>query len=419
MRTISILTQALLVAFLCLQCSQSTTDTAPKPSERNPSADAIENLSAAETSLLNSSNQFGFKLFREIMDTEAANENVFISPLSASYALALCYNGAGGVTRDEIATTLELAGLTPEEVNEAYLNLATILTSLDPKVKVSLANSIWYREEMTAKPAFVDISRTYFDALVRGLDFAEPSAADTINAWVFDKTRGRIEDIVKKPISRDAVAFLLNAIYFKGTWTVSFDSADTQEGKFTRVDGVVTHPDMMSSDTTMLYFSNDLFEACDLSYGDERFSMTILLPKSGKTTDDILGVLTYENWDDWMNQFALKNMPLLMPKFKLAYEVKLNDMLKALGMVTAFDAADFGNMFEGGDGFAISEVKQKSFVQVDERGTEAAAVTVVEIIRTVSEPEMMLVNRPFIFALRERTTGTVLFIGRIADPIWE
>jgi len=420
MRTITVLTLT-LVAFFGLQCSQSTDTPAGKPDSSSPPDHSIGNLTASETSLLNSSNRFGFKLFREILADEPDDKNVFISPLSASYALAMCYNGAAGKTRDAVATALQISGLTVQDVNESYRSLTALLVGLDPEVEVNIANSFWYRLGLPVKQEFVDLNQSYFDALVRELDFSRDWAADTINDWVKRETRDKITEIVKKPIPSAAVAYLMNAIYFKGSWTVSFDSARTAPGLFRLADGSVVMPEMMVTDTAIVYFENELFQAVDLPYSDGLYSMVILLPRAGKTTDDILAELSDETWSGWMGNFEEDTVPLIMPKFRLSYEVTLNRMLVALGMGIAFEPglADFSNMVSDAE-LAISVVKQKSFVQVDEQGTEAAAVTVVEYITVSDEPSReMRVDHPFIFAVRERTSGTVLFIGRIAEPVWE
>lgn len=421
MRTITLLTLAVLVGTALLQCSHSTDDAAAKANAAIDPPRTTANLTASETSLLNSSNRFGFKLFREIAASGAAGENIFISPLSASYALAMCYNAAAGETREEIASTLELAGLTPEDINESYLSLTSLLLNLDPAVEVNIANSLWYREGLAVKQEYIDLERTYFDAVVRGLDFNKDWAADTINAWVKAETRGKIDKIVKKPIMPDAVAYLINAIYFKGDWTLSFDTATTAPGPFYLADGSTVMVELMSCDTTQSYFKNDLFQAVDLPYGDGQFAMTILLPREGKTTGDILAEMSDANWAQWMGGFQEQPVPLYLPKFRLSYEVTLNQMLQAMGMLAAFapGRADFANMVPS-EGLYISTVKQKSFVQVDEQGTEAAAVTAVEFITVVADPELtMRVDHPFIFAVRERVSGTVLFIGLIAEPVWE
>ena len=416
MRKLALLAMILLVGLICLQCSKST-DPAPAP---NPPPD----LNSSDKSLIQSSNRFGLTLFRNIVAAEADSKNVFVSPLSVSFALGMTLNGARGETFDAMQSTLELSGLTRDEINASYKKVVELLAGLDPNVAFSIANSIWYRNGFPISPAFVEVNRNYFNAATRGLDFDQVWAADTINHWVDINTRGKITEIIKPPIDPSTIMFLINAIYFKGDWTLPFDTASTVNLPFTRGDGSTVERPIMRTDTLLSYMTNDLFQAVDLPYGDEKFSMVVLLPKSGHTTDDIVAQLTDENWAAWMSSFAKIELPLGLPKFKLAYEIKLNDVLKAMGMSIAFDPgmADLlgmvdetaelpGNLF-------ISFVKHKSFVQVDELGTEAAAVTIVGIDLT-SIGEEMVITSPFLFAIRERATGTILFIGKIDDPVWE
>lgn len=416
MRKLALVALMFMVGLVCLQCSKSA-DPVPAP---NPPPE----LNPSDKSLIQSSNRFGLALFRNIIAAEEDSRNVFVSPLSISFALGMTLNGARGETYDAMQSTLELSGLTKDEINTSYKKVIELLTGLDPHVAFSIANSIWYREGFPISPAFVEVNRDYFNAATRGIDFDQIWAADTINHWVDVNTRGKITEIIQPPIDPSAIMFLINAIYFKGNWTLPFDTASTIELPFTRGDGSVVERPIMRTDTLIDYYANDLFQAVDFPYGHEKFSMVVILPRLDHTIDDIVDQLTDENWAAWMSSFEPIDLPLGMPKFKLAYEIKLNDVLKAMGMSIAFDPAEadllgmvadsvdlFGNLF-------ISFVKHKTFVQVDEIGTEAAAVTIVGIDVTGIREEVV-VTRPFLFAVRERETGTILFMGKIDDPVWE
>jgi len=400
------LTLVLLLCIGLMQCTES------------PVSPISRELTPAEKQLVKSDNKFGFKLFKEIVKEEG-DKNVFISPLSVSMALGMTYNGASGSTQEAMQTTLELNGLTIQEVNESYKSLIELLTGLDPKVQFQIANSIWYRQELSFEEEFINRCKTYFNALVRGLDFNDPNAADTINKWVEENTNGRIEEIVDKPINPLIVMFLINAIYFKGTWTYEFDEELTKDDWFYLPDGSRKPCKMMEQRSEYNYFSNADFQAIDLPYGDGDFSMTIFLPHPQKDIDSLIAEFTKENWDNWINSFSKDSGNVYIPKFTLEYGIKLNDVLKALGMEIAFcPSADFTRMYKPG-GIWIGKVKHKTFVKVNEEGTEAAAVTSVEM-RVVSVSGFyMRVDRPFVFVIRENKSQTILFMGKIVEPTLE
>lgn len=401
--------------FICFAFTQCL-DNPVSPEERNPSQ-----LTMAERNVTQSDNNFGFKLLKEIV-TEEENENIFISPLSVSMALGMTYNGANGSTQKAMQETLGLSGLTLQEVNESYKSLIELLTELDPEVKFQIANSIWYRKMFPVEDEFINLNKTYFDAEVTGLDFSKPDALNTINGWVNDKTNGKIEKIVDK-INPLTMMFLINAIYFKGTWTYEFDPALTSDAVFTLPDGSQKPCRMMSQENEFQYFENEDFQAIDLPYGDGDFRMTVFLPRPNKDVDSLITELNQENWNKWINSLSKRKLTLQLPKFTLRYKIELNDVLKALGMEIAFSPqqADFTEMYkeeEVLENLYISKVKHKTFVKVDEEGTEAAAVTSVEMELT-SVGTFMRIDRPFMFAIREHNSGTILFIGKIIEPTLE
>ncbi len=405
---------ALLAVVLVFGCSENPSG-AKKETPDEPGVD----LSSVEKELIQSDNRFGFKLFNEIVKEEK-DKNVFISPLSVAMALGMTYNGASGETQKAMQQTLELNDLTLEEVNQSYEHLIELLTSLDPKVKFQIANSIWYRQEYTFEEEFLNLCTKYFDALVRGLDFDDPNAAKTINEWVDENTNGKIKEIVSYPIDPLTVMFLINAIYFKGTWTYQFEKDQTRDDWFNLPDGSRKACKMMKQEATFRYLADADFQAIDLPYGDGDFSMTVFLPNPKKDIDSLIAEFDHENLNHWINNFSERELTLQLPKFTLEYELALNNVLKSLGMAIAFDPfqADFTKMYEGPENAYISKVKHKTFVKVDEEGTEAAAVTSVEI-RVTSVGLQMRVDRPFVFMIRENVSQTILFIGKIVDPGYE
>jgi serpin B len=333
-------------------------------------------------------------------------------------ALGMTLNGANGSTRDSMIRTLEFSGLTQKDINASYKSLIALLTGIDPKVKFQIANSIWYRPDLRVEQAFKDANKEYFNAEINSIDFGSADAPNIINGWVNQNTNGKITEIVPKPIPRDMVMYLINAIYFKGTWTYKFDPSNTRDDTFTLLSGSKTTCKMMGLKATLKYSATDQCQLVELPYGDAGFSMTVVLPKSGTSIDDFVAKLTQQQWDLWVAGLAAKEGDIFLPKFKLEYAKKLNDVLKAMGMSIAFSPsyADFTNIDVRG-GLFISEVQHKTFVQVDEEGTEAAAVTSVGVGRTsIGDNFVMRVDRPFLFVIRENNTGTILFIGKIVQP---
>jgi serine protease inhibitor len=367
--------------------------------------------------LVESDNKFGIKLFQEIVQEEG-DTNIFISPLSVSMALGMTYNGADGATKEAMEKTLELSGLTVEEINKSYRNLTNLLTQLDPKVQFDIANSIWYRENLTPEQKFLDLCSEYFYAQVTGMDFSKSDAADIINAWVDENTNGKIKDIVGKPIDPYTVMFLINAIYFKGTWTYQFDPDETEDDLFWLPNWTNIPCKMMQQRGFFKYYAGNDFQAVDLPYGDSAFSMTIFLPYSIVDIDAFIARLDPDTLNYWFSCFASDSGDIYLPRFKLEYELKLNDVLTSLGMGIAFTpAADFSKMYKDVSAW-IDLVRHKTFVEVNEEGTEAAAVTVVSMSTGISEPRgfVLRVDRPFLFVIRENQSGTILFIGQIMNP---
>lgn len=407
------LLSVVLIAIAVLQCSNN-----PTAADRVVSRE----LTASEKLLVESNDRFGLKLFKEIVKEEK-DKNIFISPLSVSMALGMTYNGAAGTTREAMQKTLELSGLTIEEVNKSYKSLLELLSQLDPKVRFQIANSIWYRKGMSFEQEFIDLNEAYFDALVSELDFDDPKAAETINGWVDENTNGKITQIVDSPINPMMVMFLINAIYFKGTWTYEFDRDLTKDADFFLPDGSRKPCKLMTREGEFHYFENSDFQAIDLPYGDGDFSMIVFLPRRTTDVDSLIAEFNQENWNRWIRSFSEREGTLELPRFTLKYELKLNDVLKTLGMTIAFQpfAADFSNMYKGPQDLYISEVKHKTFVEVNEEGTEAAAVTSVGVAVTSVDPTVfwMRIDRPFVFAIRENRSQTLLFVGKIVEPTLE
>jgi serine protease inhibitor len=383
----------------------------------------LRSLSSSEAELVESDNSFGIKLFREI-NGEESNTNVFISPLSISMALGMTYNGARESTEEAMRTTLGFGDLSTDEINKSYKSLIELLEEIDSDVEFNIANSIWCRDDLIFEQDFFERCSNYFDARVSGLDFSQGDAVkDTINNWVEENTNGRIKDILDY-VPQDAVMYLVNAIYFYGTWTYQFDEKDTKDDMFYLPGGSTKNCKMMEVRSKFKYFGNSELQAIDIPYGNGNYSMTVILPREGKDIDLLIAGLTQEKWNEWMNGFSEDTVNLFFPKLKLEYKIDsvLKTVLTDMGMGIAFDqyAADFTGMYKTG-GVFINRIIHKTFLKVDEEGTEAAAATVVEMELTCipDDPPTMRVNRPFIFAIRENHSGTILFIGKIVEPFWD
>jgi serine protease inhibitor len=371
-------------------------------------------LSVAEQKVLGASNEFTFALFRRLSDAQRG-ANVFVSPLSASMALGMTMNGAAGTTFDEMRSALAFGGASQEEINQGYASLIDLLHGLDRSVTFEIANSVWYRQNFSFHQSFFDAVRGPFAAEVRGLDFASPTALPTINGWVSDRTHGKIPTILQE-IRRDDVMYLINAIYFNGNWRARFDPTKTESAQFHTADGASQPASLMHAQRVMRYLETPQLQAIDLPYGRDAFTMTVLLPKEGTDIESLAATLDGPRWREWAEQFREHEVNLYLPKLKLSYERSLIDDLKSLGMHQAFveGGADFTRMSPAGRDLFISIVKQKTYVDIHEEGTEAAAVTVVGISLT-SAPVVstMRVDRPYLVAIRERLSGTILFIGKI------
>jgi len=370
--------------------------------------------------LIDAENQFGFELYRHVFASETEYENIMVSPLSVSLALAMTYNGANGETKTAMKKTLKVYGLTPDDINTSYLDLVKALKSLDPKVLLEIANAIFYRDDFQVENEFVTINKYYYDAEVSALDFGnEQQSLETINGWVAEKTHDKIETIIDR-ISRDHVMFLLNAIYFKGTWQKEFNEESTEKLPFYLGNDENIQTEMMQRLDTLPYMKNDLFSAIELSYGKGNYNMYVFLPETGRTLEEIVNKLDKDNWETWMKSFQeVQSVDIKLPKLKYEYEITLNDVLTDMGMGIAFTGgADFTGINRNGE-LNIDYVKHKTFIEVNEEGTEAAAVTVVAIERTsVGGPEKVpfFVNRPFMYAITEKSTSAVLFMGTVKNP---
>lgn len=371
-------------------------------------------LTSGERAAVAAGNDFSIELFRSVNQSMPAGENIAISPFSASVALGMTMNGAGGGTYDAMRSTLGLAGQSEADINAAYRDLWNLLAGLDPSIQLTSANAIFYRNGLQVAPAFARTSKVYFGADVRALDFAkEQESLREINGWASEKTNGRIPEVLDE-ITRDQVMFLLNALYFKGEWRSRFDATRTSPGPFLGDDGIRRTVSLMHGSRMPLKVGGDqTVEIGELAYGNGAYAMTIMLPRSGQSVDAFIAGLTPARWSTLIGSLREADRDVVLPKFTVNYSGKWNDELTGMGMGVAFTGqADFGRLFNDVDNLAIDFVKQDVFLAVDEVGTEAAAVTTVGVELT-SAPTPFAVDRPFVFAIRDRLSGTILFIGAV------
>ena len=362
-------------------------------------------------------NAFTFDLLRAVRK-HSTDANVLISPLSVSMALNMTLNGAVGTTADEMRAALRESGYSTADINAYSRELREALLRADPKTTIGIANSIWYRQGATVKAPFIEANRTHYDAEVQALDFSSPSATATINGWCARKTNNKIKEIVKQ-VDPTTFMYLINAVYFKGAWTTRFEKKNTHSMIFRRADGSTQTVQMMNIMDTFRYASSDVCDYLEMDYGNHAFSMVIMLPKDGKTTRDVIAMMDGKKWADAIQSLTLKKIPVFLPRFKAECEYPMHEhILPDMGMKLPFnpmladlsgiaDIGAFGRLF-------ISSVIHKTFVQVDEEGTEAAGITLVGIENSVKS-SFFMVDRPFLFVIREKSTGVILFIGEIGE----
>jgi serine protease inhibitor len=369
--------------------------------------------------LVQANNGFAFSLFSRVSQSPAA-QNIFMSPYSVSVAVQMLCNGAAGKTRVEIQGALNIKDLPQDEINGYYKELNSSLTS-QTNVALDLANSIWLNRGFELKPAFLATNEASFGAMLGSVNFETPESADLINRWAADSTRGKITDVVSFPFPADTEAILANAIYFKGEWAERFDQRLTHTRYFYLAGGMIKQTPMMSRHGEFQYEEGDGFQAVELPYAGNRFQMILFLPATNSSPAKMLAPFNGKIWNDRiLPGFSSREGAVVFPKFKLNCKLLLNRPLQALGMQDAFvpGTANFAGM--SSDPLYVSEVLQKSFVDVNEQGTEAAAVTIVSIrtnmVMEPLNPFEMIVDRPFFFVISDKSTGAILFMGVVNDP---
>jgi len=374
------------------------------------------NLKSAK--VIETNNNFGLKLLRTVFENEE-EANVMISPTSVSIALGMAYNGAESTTRDAFEEVLNYEGLTRDEVNEITKELIKVLVTNVSGNLLEIANSMWYDKGFPVKPEFIGLNSHYFAAEVNELDFGSADAVRTINDWVNDKTHGKIEEIIDG-IDPAVMMILINAIYFNCVWETEFDPANTHEADFYNEDGsLFGKVDMMQLQSTFKLAHKQSFSAIELPYKNGKFSMFLFLPSEESSVNQLVEELDGVSWLSWLEGFNEQpGFTLNMPRFEFEYDRSLGDDLKEMGLDIAFtDQADFSGI--SAIDLFIADVIHKTYIKVNEEGTEAAAVTAIVFETTsIGPPKQITVDHPFLFAITENSSKSILFMGKVAEPAY-
>jgi len=374
-----------------------------------------------DPAVVSAMNAFALDFFRDAASREQESPNVFLSPLSAVLALSMTMNGAAGETLDAMKQALRMDGIDDETILRSHRALSDILAHSE-NVRIDIANSLWPDEGLAFLESFIAANQEYYAAELSPVDLQSQDVVARVNQWVKERTEGKIPNLLAQPLDDQAVLLLLNAIYFDANWASPFPEDRTMTAPFVREDGSAVQTEMMFRGGSALYQDGDGFEAVQLPYRGHHLSMFVILPDKGVTLSDFIQELTLPKWEKMMESFRSARGEFGMPKFTIEYETGLNETLQALGMERAFDAssADFSRMIENAVelGVHISSVRQKTFVDVAEQGTVAAAVTSVEAGATSLPPLVfdLRVDRPFLFAIHDRRTNSILFMGAVGDP---
>ena len=375
-------------------------------------------LTAKQSERTEADNSFAFKMFREVSKQEG--NNAFFSPLSLNMALGMLYNGASGDTRNEIVKTLGIADFSETEINEYYQKVSQALLGVDLTTDISIANSIWYRNNFSVKNHFIEIGKEYFDAEVRGLNFNSSKAANIINNWCAEKTNNKIQNLIGSTIPNDMMIYLVNALYFKSQWQmdIKFDKKKTKLDNFTKTDNQKRKVNMMEQTSFMDYYADEHLQCVEMDYGNRAFSMVAVLPSKNMNINQLIDYLDSEKLQNAVKNMRWQKVWLKLPRFKIECGFSLGQPVRDLGMKQMFNGG-FANISD--DDLWVSDIIQKTFVEVNEEGTEAAAATTIMMVGYAGrpkkvEPVRFFADRPFLFLIREKSTGVILFIGRMDEP---
>lgn len=388
-----------------------------KETEQLPLDPVQINLTSDQVSLVDSGNSFAFDIFRKVTERSDETKNVIISPLSISVALSMTMNGANGATKEAMAEALRINGISPDVINKSYEKLTETLLSVDRRVLINIANSVWTEKNIPVKKEFIDILAQYYNAESNSYDIEDPGAPGEMNDWIEDKTNGLIKEMIES-LDPSSALVLINAIYFKGKWNSQFDKGNTTNMPFYKQEGAAVNVPMMKQTSEFKVCNGDGFILGEFPYGQGNYVMDVLLPTGNTGVNDVIESLDKESFNTIINRLYNAEIELSFPRFKYGYKRQLNEILIDMGMGVAFTGlADFSGISD--TNLMIDKVLHQAFIETNEEGTEAAAATSVEIKLTSANPGPLVMNidHPFIYIIRETTTNTILFMGKVVDPL--
>ncbi|MBQ2550771.1 MAG: serpin family protein [Bacteroidales bacterium] len=416
--------KALLLTFVMMtvafnSCGKISSDNDienEEPKERKDIA-----LTRSQIQLVSSGNTLACNMLKIIASQHS--ESFIFSPISLEYALAMVNNGAAGETENQIRDVIGFGDRSVKEVNEFYKYLTENLLNVDNTVAMNIANAQVFNtaigDESKYNKDYKNALTGYYNALFEGYDFAKDNkkALSAINSWASKQTEGMINPLLDE-LDPYSATLLMNAIYFKGSWADKFDSSFTRKEDFTKGDGAKTKVDMMNQTSNVSYYFDKNCSAISKTYGNGAFKMTFILPDEGITTAELAKGLDRTALERIIKRKGSEEVIIKIPKFETSFTIELNDMLKSLGMVDAFNPtkADFSSI-SSHLSLYISRVLQKARIKVEEKGTEAAAVTVIDMkltsaIPSPGEPLTFYATRPFLYTISEVSTGAILFMGQ-------
>jgi len=366
-------------------------------------------------------NTFAFDLYKthymsEYYQKQRKDNNIFISPLSASFAIAIGVSGSTGSTEEQLKTALGFKANTTKDMEQYYQKLHETLPLVDPNTQYVSANSLWINSDFSVKSAFISATKEYYGATSEVVDFSKESTVTKINKWCANKTAGKMPSIIQSIDSQERM-ILLNALYFKGNWTTPFGVGGTTSMNFKPMDGDSVKVDMMHMHSRTIHFQyceNEILQILELPFGSQSFVMDILLPKADVSFSGVVNSLSETNWNTWMASLDRNKVDIYIPKFTIKQEIDLKTTLRQMGVTDVFNVqkADFSNISDAD--LYIGILSQNTYISVDERGCEAAAATSARLVGAGlrEEDPIFMANRPFIFVIREVSTGAILFIGQ-------